>query len=232
MAGVLILAVPGVLSIALSIVLFLSSIVLLLVMLKQSYRPVRRIGIWGWLAVLALNFVLNSGWEMAIKQVVHSFKVPTGAMIPAIMPGDHLIAARVSYWFGKPQRGDIVVFTTKGMNHPQVYPDTYYIQRIAGLPGETVQIDPPNLMVNGKIVNEPAIFAEISSQSNGLILAHGSMAILSNLDNKIVLGEKQYLTLGDNTSRSLDGRHYGPISEEQIFGRVSQIYWPISRIGK
>jgi len=40
------------------------------------------------------------------------------------------------------------------------------------------------------------------------------------------------LVLGDNSAHSLDGRYYGPISEKQIFGRVSRIYWPISRIVK
>jgi signal peptidase I len=236
-AAMLILALPGAVAYFVSIILFFSALVLWVIMLKQSYRPVRRIRIWGWLAVLGLAFILNSVWEIAIRQMVHPFKVPTGAMVPAIKPGDHLVVERVSYWFGKPHRGDIVAFTTKGLSHPHVRSDTYYIKRIAGLPGETVQIDPPNLIINGNIMREPHIFAQISSRSNGFSLAHGhgSMQpkpLLISRDDKIVLGENQYLTLGDNTSHSLDGRYYGPISDEQIFGRVSRIYWPITRIGE
>jgi signal peptidase I len=236
-AGVVFLAVPGLLAYALCIALFLLALVLWLIMLKQSYQPVRRIGVWGWLAILVLAFALNAVWKIAIKQVVRPFKVPTGAMVPAIIPGDHLIAERVSYWFGKPKRGDIVVFNTEGLKHPHVRPDTYYIKRIAGLPGETVQINPPNLIVNGNIVREPHIFAEISSRSNGFSFAHGygpmqPKPLLTSLEDKIVLGDNQYLTLGDNTTQSLDGRYYGPISDEQICGRISRIYWPLSRVNK
>src|SRR6056297_1912488 len=81
-AGVLFLAVPGVLAYLISLALFLLSLVLWLIMLKQSYRPVRRIRIWGWMAILVLGFILNSVWEKVITQVVHPFKVPTEAMVP------------------------------------------------------------------------------------------------------------------------------------------------------
>ncbi|MDD2236012.1 MAG: S26 family signal peptidase [Kiritimatiellae bacterium] len=56
--------------------------------------------------------------------------------------------------------------------------------------------------------------------------------VLTSSQNKIVLGEDEYFTLGDNTASSLDGRYYGPISGNQIVGRISRIYWPVSRIEK
>ncbi len=106
---------------------------------------------------------------------------------------------------------------------------------IAGLPGETIQIAPPNLLANGQPVLDPPIFAAITSRSNGFLLANAPSsvpAVLSTIEDKIVLREHQYLMLGDNTASSLDGRYYGTISEDQIFGRVSRVYWPLSRIGK
>jgi signal peptidase I len=172
----------------------------------------------------------RSGLEIIFKQVVHPFKVPTGTMSPTIIPGDHLITERLSYRFGNPKRGDVVVFSTKGIDHPHVRTDTYYIKRVVGLPGETIQIDPPNLIVNGEVVKEPAIIKELSSRSPGFTLARESA--LSTCDDKIILGENEYLTFGDNSENSLDGRYYGSISEDSIVGRVSRIYWPISRIGK
>lgn len=228
----LILALPGILGIITAGVLFLTSIVLWLIMLKQSFRPVKRIGIWGWLTVLVLVFAINSGFSIGLHQVVQPFKVPTGAMLPTLTPGDHIVAERASYWFGPPQRGDIVVFNTTGLEHPAVRPNVYYIKRIAGLPGETIQIASPNLVVDGRIIRDPAIFAELSSNSNGFTLAHRAAnraSPLSSPEDQIVLGKDQYLTLGDNTENSLDGRYYGPISINQIYGRVSRIYWPLSR---
>lgn len=234
-AAMLILALPGILSIITAGVLFLTSIVLWLIMLKQSFRPVKRIGIWGLLTVLVLVFAINSGFRIGLHQIVQPFKVPTGAMMPTLTPGDHIVAERASYWVRNPQRGDIVVFNTTGLEHPAVLPDQYYIKRIAGLPGETVQITPPNLIVDGRVIREPTVFDEISSRSNGFILAHRAnnrTSPLSAPDDQIVLGKDQYLTLGDNTESSLDGRYYGPISKDHIYGRVSRIYWPLSRAVK
>lgn len=230
--GLLILALPGVATFYLSIFTILIAIVLWLIMLRQSFRPVRRIGILGWIAVLVINFVLGSGLQIITKQVIHPFKVSAGAMSPTIIPGDHLIVERLSYRFRKPKRGEIVVFSTKGINHPYVKSDTYYIKRVVGLPGETIQISPPNLIINGEVVKEPTIIKELSSRSPGFTLARGSS--LSTSDDRITLGDSEYLTFGDNTKEgmSLDGRYYGPISEDNVVGRVSRIYWPFSRIKK
>lgn len=234
-AGILILALPGVVGFVAAIVVLLAALLLWVRMLAQSYRTVPRIRIWGWIAVIAMYVLLNTGWQYAIRLVVHPFKVPTGGMIPAIIPGDHVMAERLTYRFTRPKRGDIVVFSTSGLKYPAVKPDTLYIKRIAGLPGETIQIAPPHLLVNGRPVADPPIFGDIASHSNGFFLAQTSphlSAVLSTTEDKIVLGEHEYLTLGDNTTSSLDGRYYGPISEDQIFGRISRVYWPLSRIGK
>lgn len=233
--GILILAIPGVTGFVAAIVALMIALLLWLRMLTQSYRPVPRIRIWGWLAIIVLNIVLNTGWQYAIRLVVHPFKVPTGTMTPAIMPGDYVMAERLTYRFTSPKRGDTVVFSTSGITYPAVQRDTFYIKRIAGLPGETVRIAPPHLLVNGQPVTDPPIFGEISSRSNGFLLARTApnlSAVLSTTEDKIVLGEHEYLTLGDNTTSSLDGRYYGPISEDKIFGRISRVYWPLSRIGK
>ena len=231
-AAMLILSAPGILSIITAGILLLTSITLWLIMLKQSFRAVERIGIWGWLIVLIMVFAINFGFRTALHQIVQPFKVPTEAMSPSLIPGDHVVAERASYWLKKPQRGDIVVFNTTGLEHPAIQPNVYYIKRIAGLPGETVQITPPNLIVDGQVILEPTVFADISSRSNGFTLAHHAVnkaSPLSAPDDHIVLGKDQYLTLGDNTESSFDGRYYGPISKDQIYGRVSRIYWPLSR---
>ena len=235
LSAVLILAIPGTSSYVISIFVFLISSALWFIMLKRSYRHVPKIKAWGWIAVIIVSMLLSSVWNFAIKQTVRTFKVPTRGMVPVIMPGDWLVAENISYRFRKPTRGDIVVFSTDGLKHPHVRSGTYFIQRIVGLPGETVQIKPPNLIVDGQIIRDPAVFMEISSRSNGIQLATGSVnpkPILSSADDEITLGDDEYLTLGDNTRNSLDGRYFGPIKKERILGRYSRIYWPLSRIDK
>ena len=239
--GLLILSIPGVGAFYLSILTLLFAVVLLIIMLKQSFRPVRRIGILGWITVIVLNGVLNlvlrSGMEIIIKhavnkQVVRLVKVPSGGMSPTIIPGDRLIVEGMSYRFRKPKRGEIVLLSTRDIDYPNVRTDTYFVRRIVGLPGETIQIDPPNLIVNGEAVKGSAVFTALSSDPIGFTLSIGSIpSLLSTSDDKIVLEENEYLVLGDKFN-SLDGRHHGPISAESIVGRVSRICWPLSRIGK
>lgn len=235
MAGIAFLALPGAAGRVLAAAFLLGASASWLAMLKTSYRPVRRIGFRGWLAVIALNLALSSAWSFAASRFVCPFKISTGAMAPNLLPGDHVVADRISYRFAAPRRGDVVVFSTSRLRHPHVQPDTFYVKRIAGLPGETLRIDPPHLLVDGNVVHEPPVFAEIASGSNGFRLAGGILnakAVLAATSDTLVLGDDEYLTLGDNTPSSLDGRHYGPVRGDQIVGRVSQIYWPPSRIGK
>ena len=233
--GALILVIPGELSYVLSLILFLSSIALWLIMLKQSYRPVKRIGIKGWLAVLVIYIILSFGGEMAFKQFIRPFNIESGAMIPSLMPGDQILSESISYRLSDPKRGDIVVFNTSGINYSDIHQDSLFVKRIVGLPGETVQIKPPYLLINGDIVTEPAAIKSITTSSNGFVLAHNtisSKALLTDPEDTIRLGTNEYFTIGDNTAVSLDGRHYGSIKREQIYGKVSRIYWPISRISK
>ncbi len=134
---------------------------------------------------------------------------------------DHLVVK--PYFFSKPARGDIVVFSTHMIEHPHVKQGTAYIKRIVGLPGETIQIDPPHVIADGKPITTPSIF-EQNHYLNDSQLTHST--------SSITLGENEYFVLGDNTTphESLDSRHFGAISKESLLGRVCSIYWPISRI--
>lgn len=203
-------------------------------MLKQSYRPLPRFRLSGWIGVIVLVIISNIGWQYISDLIVRPYLISTESMLPTLIPGDRVMAERVTYRFSKPKRGDMVLLSTDGLNYPALKSGVFYIKRIAGLPRESIRIQSPHLVVNGEIIKEPAIFTTLSEHANGFVLAHTMPrlpSVLSQPEDKIVLGENQYLVLGDNTESSLDSRYYGPISESQIVGRVTRIYWPLSRVG-
>ena len=108
-------AVPGMLAYIVGVILFLVSIVLWVSMLKQSYRPVPRIGFLGWIAVIVINFALNYAWIYALRTVVRPFRISTGGMSPTLQRGDHVYVEKISVAFAKLERGDIIVFRTTGL---------------------------------------------------------------------------------------------------------------------
>jgi len=229
-------AVPGMVTYAVGLLLWLVAIVLWGIMLKQSCRPVPRIGFRGWVAVIAISVGLNYGWAGMLGAAVDTFRLPSGGMSPTVQPGDCLFIERISTLFGQPERGDIVVFKTAGI--ASLPPDAFYLQRIAGLPGDRIRIEPPNLLVNDRVVTDPPIFARIAAAAPpfaGFQLAHANIppgTFLSRPGDEVVLGDDQFFLLGDNTRSSLDSRYWGPVPRENIVGRATRIYWPLSRIGQ
>jgi signal peptidase I len=167
-------------------------------------------------------------------------KVPTGAMQPAIMgnhklpdgstrSGDHLFVEKLSLLVRAPARGDIVVFKTKGINHPYVPQDQLYIKRVVGIPGDRILFEPPGVRVNGQLLTAPPIFKTIAAKTNGHCgyCASGDFAV----KEEIKLGEGEYFLAGDNSQNSLDSRYFGPIRRKQIIGRAAFIYYPGERMG-
>jgi len=211
-------------------------------------RPVRRLHSKGWILFLCVWCGIIILLVLAVFAIrtffVHPFKVPTGAMQPTIMGtrkdsrgnqliGDHIFVNKLTYRFSQPQRGDVIVFNTKGIRSLQL--DTHYIKRLAGLPGETISIDPPYLIVNGSKVTEPDIFRKIAEGQDGF---HGFCpaksnamfsAFLTSPADKITLSPDEYLVLGDNTTNSLDGRYFGPIKRSAIEAKAFYIYAPADR---
>lgn len=149
--------------------------------------------------------------------------------------GDHIFVNRLKYNFMRPERGDVFVFSTKQIRHPDIRPDNYYIKRLVGMPGERISIDPPYLIANDTIVtNPPAFKRQALEEGKGY---HGYAllgetpipALLRRSSDEIKLGEDEYLPFGDNTRASLDGRFFGGVRRESIVGPAVMVYWPFTR---
>ena len=130
--------------------------------------------------------------------------------------GDNLIVDKLSYRFRDPERFDIIVFPF------QYQANTYYIKRIIGLPGETVQImEDGSIYINGEKMEESYGREVIQPETIG------------RAAEPIVLGEDEYFVMGDNRNNSSDSRTdiVGNIKREDIIGKAWLRIWPLSDFG-
>ncbi len=118
------------------------------------------------------------------------------SMRPTLEPGDFVVAISP----GRLRRGDVVVVRRPGVGFEVV-------KRLIGLPGERVRIQGPRAWVEDRLLDEP--------------YSHGS-----GIGGTWTLGRDRYLVLGDDRSRSTDGRAFGPVRRSAIAGVVRLRYWP------
>ena len=146
-----------------------------------------------------------------------------------VVAGDHILVNKLKYNFMNPERGDIAVFDTRHITHPQVRQDSFYIKRLVGLPNEKIQIQNRRIVANGTIVEDPPMFKKIDTDPmyhGGHDVAPGSR--LETADDFIQLGADEYLMMGDNTlpEMSLDGRFFGGVPRKDFQGPAMFVYWP------
>ena len=149
--------------------------------------------------------------------IVQPFYVRGASMEPNFTDGEYLIIneigylciTRTAYCFGRPERGDVVVF-----RYP-LDPSEYFIKRIIGLPGDMVEIDEGKVLVNGKTLEE----------------AYIPQGVFTYGKTQISLGEGEYYALGDNRPSSSDSRRWGVLPAQNIVGKAWLRGWPFRRIG-
>ena len=152
---------------------------------------------------------------LIIHYVGQRTEVQGSSMEPTLQNADNLIVDKISYRFNEPQRFDIIVFPF------QYEEETYYIKRIIGMPGESVQIDwDGNIYIDGEILEE--------SYGLEVIQDPGWAA------DEILLGEDEYFVLGDNRNNSTDSRAelVGKIHKDDIIGRAWVRIYPFEKFGK
>lgn len=150
--------------------------------------------------------------------------------------GDQLFVDKVSYNFIRPKPGDVFVFRTSGIRRieagiPPGMGSQYYIKRLAAGGGQTLQIQPPDLYVDGTVSSLP-VFRRVMSCRDGYagysntIAGGGAFPILGSPQAEYTVPHGAYFALGDNSYHSSDSRYFGPVPEENVVGRGLVVYWP------
>ena len=162
-----------------------------------------------------------------------------------IVAGDHLFVDRVSFNFRQPQRGEIIVFQTKGIpednRHGEnwdIPDDQFYIKRLVGLGGERVQIGSDrHLIIDGKELDaatphfenvysfDPKQPARESKYSGHV---DGNTPYFRGKPDGVAVPEGWLMVMGDNTLNSLDSRFWGPFRASAVIGKSFFVYWPIT----
>ncbi len=143
--------------------------------------------------------------------VMTPHEVIGNSMHPTYKNGEYLMANRISYRLGEPERGDVIIFK---------YSDTQdFIKRVIGLPGDTVMLKDGQLYLNNKLLDESDYLADSVYTNGGEYLKEGE-------SKKVPAGE--YFVCGDNRPHSSDSRVFGPIPEKDIKGKAWIVYFPFS----
>lgn len=147
--------------------------------------------------------------------IAQPFIVRGASMEPNFYNREYLVVDELSYFFRPPKRGEIVVF-----RYP-LNPSEYFIKRVIGLPGETVEIK------NG------GVFIYNAEHSDGFELSEPYLAAAGETPGivRFALGPDSYVVLGDNRPFSSDSRMWGALERKFITGRVIFRAWPFERFG-
>lgn len=142
-----------------------------------------------------------------------------------VLTGDNLLVDRMSYHFVRPETGDGFVFRTR--NIPGIADDKFYIKRLVGTPGDTVEISDGGLLVNGEPA-EGSIAFERNAEQVPPYSGYVGKGYLQR-GEVLTVPEDRYFALGDNSDHSADGRDWGFVPEEDVIGKPFIIYYPFTR---
>lgn len=160
------------------------------------------------------NWILPIGVALLLAIVIRFFiggatTVSGTSMEPTLHNGDFLLVSKIPTYLKQYKRGDILIVDSPDL-------DEFYVKRLIGLPGETVEIDDGKVYINGKWMKE----------------YYTNQETVSYASSKWTLGENEYFVMGDNrgTGASNDSRLFGPVLAEHIKAVSRVRIWPITKM--
>ena len=160
--------------------------------------------------------------------VFQAFKIPSPSMEDNLKVGDHIIVNKFIFGAGTNldrllplrviRRGDIIVF-----RYP-LQPDTDFVKRVIGLPGDVVEIHNKRVFINGRELDEPYVVHEdpqVYPPQDALPEPYRSR----DQFKAFTVPAEHYFAMGDNRDRSSDSRYWGTVPRSMITGRPFMVYW-------
>lgn len=166
--------------------------------------------------------------------------IPSGTIIARgyVDAGDLILVDKMSYHFRRPERGEVFVFDTRKIKGIQSgdNPGSHYIKRLAGIPGDTLELRNVDnnlageLFINGKPAEEKGFKLVMSKKDHYAgykatgFLSIGAPPFQAKVSPRP--GMNEYLALGDNSYNSSDSRHWGTVKEFNVIGPAAFSLWP------
>ncbi|MEX0999198.1 MAG: signal peptidase I [Thermodesulfobacteriota bacterium] len=185
--------------------------------------------------------------------VFQPFKIPSGSMIPTLLVGDHLLVNKFVYGTKIPftdievlplekiKRGDVIVFTYPNSERDPSKNGLYYIKRVIGLPGDYIDLNGRNLVVNGEEVpleyignySDERNSEQFDEYEEDLFGEDHTVIFRKGKENTnrgsyipvTKVPEGSVFVMGDNRDNSQDSRFWGFVPIENIAGKAFLIHW-------
>lgn len=218
-----------------------------------------------WFLFTQTKVIFDDGSEVNIPaatgEVARYFLTTKGTYNPTFNKGEDIVHARfdagdlvivdkASYHFRRPERGEVFVFDTRGIDgihrrSGDQAAGAHYIKRLVGLPGDTLQVRRPSLLVNGKEAQEETIqrviqgkppynpegYSYATPEYSRIPLRQyitGPQSQFKLAVDKSRPEMNEYAAFGDNTNSSLDSRFWGPVKQYNIIGPGYFALWPFT----
>jgi signal peptidase I len=144
------------------------------------------------------------------------YEVDGESMEPTLDDGNKLVVNTMSYHIRDISRFDVIVF------HMNKQED--YVKRVIGLPGDHIRYENDRLFINGKGYEEPYLQKRKALYPGQPITGDFTLQDLTDMER---VPDGKLFVMGDNRLESMDSRHFGFISIDQVVGMVNLKYWPL-----
>lgn len=192
---------------------------------EESQQNSRRRSGWAsireWVVVIVSAIIIAT---VLRTFVVQQFYIAGPSMETSLNGDDRVLVNKLAYRFGKPSRGDVVVFDRITVNGDSVQHDDL-IKRVVGLPGEAIEIRDCMILIDGIALDEPWLVVDTEDAD----LDPGLRCGTSTLD-RTVIGDDQVFLIGDNRPMSFDSRMFGAVDVDTIVGKAMVVIWPPANI--
>jgi signal peptidase I len=162
------------------------------------------------LDIIQVLFFAISIFLFVYLLVLQPHKIRGDSMLPNFHEGEFLLTDKLSYRFGTPSRGDVIVFKAPPDDKEE------FIKRIIGTPGDRVMVKEGRVWVNGSPLNEPYLDSSVQTLPQNF----------AQEGVELVVPQNQYFVMGDNRMHSYDSRNLGFIDKSKFIGKAWILYWP------